>query len=302
MTMEPKFAMTLTHSPYTPPSYEEMQQRHALMEGTTEGMYATSVANMQRLSGVSVSAITYDSDGLAITGIEVLPTLANGEKIPLMIYCRGGSGDYGMLSPGQVTALMAPFATRMRLGVLASNYRGNGGSEGREEFGGADVHDVLNLLALGKQQPWWDGKNIFILGWSRGGMMTYLALKHGAVVNAAAVGAGVADLVDGASFRPEMEEKVYKRFIPEFATRGGEALRERSAICWPEALTAPLLIMHGDADDKVPVGQARALAQQLTALNKPVRYVEYAGGNHALKQHWKQWVDAVVAWFEAHRN
>lgn len=294
--------MNLTRTPFTPPPYAEMQQRHALMEGTTEGMYATSVANMQRLVDLRISAITYASDGLTITGLEVLPTLTAGEKIPLMIYCRGGSGDYGMLSAGQVTALMAPFATRMRVGVLASNYRGNGGSEGREEFGGADVHDVLNLLELGKQQPWWDGKNIFMLGWSRGGMMTYLALKHGAVVNAAAVGAGVADLVDGASFRPAMEEKVYKRYIPEFATRGEEALRERSATCWPEALTAPLLIMHGDADDKVPVWQARALAQQLSALDKPVRYVEYAGGNHALKQHWKQWVDEVVAWFEAHRR
>lgn len=294
--------MAITRSPYTPPGYEFMQERRALMEGTTEGMYATSVANMQRLVDLRISAITYASDGLAITGIEVLPTLADGEKIPLMIYCRGGSGDYGMLSAGQVTALMAPFATRMRAGVLASNYRGNGGSEGHEEFGGADVHDVLNLLALGKQQPWWDGKNIFMLGWSRGGMMTYLALKHGAVVNAAAVGAGVADLVDGARFRPEMEEKVYERYIPDFAARREEAMRERSAVCWPEALTAPLLIMHGDADDKVPVTQARALAQQLKALEKPVRYVQYAGGNHALKQHWKQWVDEVVAWFEAYRK
>lgn len=293
--------MTLTRTPFTPPPYAEMLQHNALMEGTTEGMYATSVANMQRLVDLRISAITYDSDGLAITGLEVLPTIADGEKIPLMIYCRGGSGNYGMLSSGQVTALMAPFATRMRIGVLASNYRGNGGSEGREEFGGADVRDVLNLLELGKQQPWWDGKNIFMLGWSRGGMMTYLALKHGALVNAAAVGAGVTDLIDGVSFRPAMEEKVYQRFIPNFATRGEEALRERSASCWPEALTAPLLIMHGDADDKVPVQQARALAQQLKALDKPVRYVEYPNGNHALKQHWKQWVDEVVAWFEAHR-
>ncbi|MBX9725708.1 MAG: prolyl oligopeptidase family serine peptidase [Rickettsiales bacterium] len=279
-----------------------MLQHNVLMEGTTEGMYTTSIANMQRLEGVTVSAITYDSDGLAVTGIEVLPTLAAGEKIPLMIYNRGGSGNYGMLSPGQVTVLMAPFAMRMRVGVLASNYRGNGGSEGADEFGGGDVHDVLNLLALGKQQPWWDGKNIFMLGWSRGGMMTYLALKHGAVVNAAAVGAGAADLAAGAIFRPAMEEHVYKRYIPDFAARREEAMRERSAVCWPELLSAPLLLLHGDADDKVHVDEARKLYAQLTALGKPVRYVEYAGGNHGLKQHWKQWVDEVVAWFEAYRK
>ena len=294
--------MTLTRTPFTPPSYAEMLQRNALMEGTTEGMYTTSVVNMQRLSGVSVSAITYNSDGLSITGLEVLPTLTAGEKIPLMIYNRGGSGDYGMLSAGQVIGLMAPFAQRMRLGVLASNYRGNGGSEGREEWGGADVHDVLNLLELGKQQPWWDGKNIFMLGWSRGGMMTYLALKHGAVVNAAAVGAGAADLAAGAIFRPVMEEKIYTHFIPNFAARREEAMRERSAVCWPEKINTPLLLLHGDADDRVHVNEARRLYAQLKALDKTVRYVEYAGDNHGLKQHWKQWVDEVLTWFETYRK
>ena len=32
--------------------------------------------------------------------------------------------------------------------MIASNYRGSPGSEGQEEFGGADVNDVLNLLPL----------------------------------------------------------------------------------------------------------------------------------------------------------
>ena len=30
--------------------------------------------------------------------------------------------------------------------LIASNYRGNSNSEGKEEFGGADVNDVLNLI------------------------------------------------------------------------------------------------------------------------------------------------------------
>ena len=158
----------LSRTPYTPPPYAEMAARNALMEGTTEASYNASVANLKALTDMQVSAIAYDSDGLRVTGMEVLPELAPDEKIPLMIYNRGGSGEYGILSPGQVTALMAPFTKAMRVGVLASNYRGNGGSEGREEFGGADVADVLSLLALAQQQPWWDGKNVFMLGWSRG--------------------------------------------------------------------------------------------------------------------------------------
>lgn len=290
----------LTRTPYTPPPYEFMRDAHALMEGTTEASYNASVGNLRGLKDVAVSSITYESDGLAVTGVEVLPELAAGEKIPLLIYNRGGSGNYGMLSPGQITVLMMPFVQRLRVGVLASNYRGNGGSEGREEWGGGDVNDVLNLMEIGKAQEWWDGKNVFMLGWSRGGMMTYLAMKHGAQLNAAVVGAGAADLIRGNVLRPEMD-RVCARFIPGYAENRDALLRERSAVCWPEKISAPLLLLHGDADDKVDVADARDMYAKLQALGKPVKYVEYPGGDHALRKQWKQWVDDAARWFEAHR-
>ena len=288
----------LSRTPYIPPPYSEMADY--LMAGTTQGMYDTSVANLQALKGVEISAITYSSDGLKITGIEVLPEVGAGEKIPLMIYNRGGSGNYGMLSPGQITVLMAPFAKQMRLGVLASNYRGNGGSEGREEFGGADVSDVLNLIALGKEQEWWDGKNIFMLGWSRGGMMAYLAMKAGAELTAVAIGAGLSDLHDAAARREDME-RIYERYAVKGQSRE-ETLNARSAVCWPEKLNAPLLIMHGDADETIDVSGARALVEKLTALHKDVKYVEYPEGNHALKKHWKEWVGETLAWFTKYKK
>ncbi len=293
--------MHLSKTPYTPPSYAFMEQHNALMRGTTQAMYESSVRNVQSLSGVAVSAIAYASDGLRVTGIEVLPEFAAGETAPLLIYNRGGSGNYGMLSPGQITVLMAPFAIALRCGVLASNYRGNGGSEGREEFGDGDVNDVLNLLELGKQQPWWDGKNIFMLGWSRGGMMTYLCLKRGAQITAAATGAALTDLAANLAARPDME-RVYQRFATGFDAHRDDVLRARSAVCWPEKINAPLLLMHGDADDVVDVSQAHELYAKLTALGKQVRYVEYAGGDHALKRHRAEWTEAAVAWFENYRR
>lgn len=290
----------LSRTPYTPPSYATMAENNALMEGTTEASYNASVGNLRGLSGMSVSAITYDSDGLAVTGVEVLPDLAPGERVPLMLYNRGGSGNYGMLSPGQITALMAPFVKAMRVGLLATNYRGNGGSEGREEFGGADVGDVLNLLALGQSQRWWDGKNSFMLGWSRGGMMTCRAMAEGAQLTAAAIGAGLFDAAANLAARPQME-RVFTRFVQSFGESRDEVLRARSAVCWPEKITAPLLLMHGDADAVVDVSGARELHAKLDALGRPVKYVEYAGGDHALRKHWKPWVDETVAWFAAHR-
>jgi len=39
--------------------------------------------------------------------------------------------------------------------TVGSQYRGGGGSEGTDAFGGADVEDVLNLVALLKRLPRW---------------------------------------------------------------------------------------------------------------------------------------------------
>jgi dipeptidyl aminopeptidase/acylaminoacyl peptidase len=60
---------------------------------------------------------------------------------------------------------------------LASNYSGSLFSEGKYEFGGADVNDVLRLIDIAKSIPNADPKRIVMMGWSRGGQMTYQALK-----------------------------------------------------------------------------------------------------------------------------
>jgi dipeptidyl aminopeptidase/acylaminoacyl peptidase len=79
---------------------------------------------------------------------------------------------------------------------VASQYRGNAGGEGKEEFGGRDVDDVLNLIKLLISLPQADAKRIGMYGWSRGGMMTYQALARSDQVAAAIVGAGVTDAFD----------------------------------------------------------------------------------------------------------
>lgn len=263
-----------------------------------EKSYAQMQARFAALTDVLVHDIAYESDGLKVTGIEVLPDFASGETGPLVIFNRGGSRNFGALSVPQILNLMAPLATRLRAGVLGSNYRGNAGGEGREEFGGAEVHDILRLIEIGKEQPWWDGKNVFLFGWSRGGMMTYLTLKAGAQVQAAAVGAGIADLflLDG-----ERMEKLYEALVPGYPATREEAFTARSAVRWPEAISAPLLLLHGDADKKVTIDHARALHARLTDLGKPVKLVEYPGGGHGLMRENAAVMQEVAAWFDAHR-
>jgi len=184
--------------------------------------------------------------------------------------------------------------------VIASQYRGNGGGEGKEEFGGADVHDVTNLIPLAGGLDYVDTKNIFLFGWSRGAMMTFLALKAGMPVNAAAVGGAPADLTRLGQGRPEMIEEVYKQLIPDFDRRAEEVMRERSAVYWPEKLNAPLLMMHGGADWRVKVGSVLVLAQKLQELGKKYELIVYAGDDHGVSFNRADADRRTIAWFKRH--
>src|SRR5205085_227048 len=88
------------------------------------------------------------SDGTLIEQTPCTPQDTAGKQFPLIIYSRGGNREFGKLTAwsrlGFYTYVSNGFV------VLASQYRGNDGGEGREEYGGADVRDVLNLIPLAR--------------------------------------------------------------------------------------------------------------------------------------------------------
>ena len=247
--------------------------------------------------GFECQRLTYLSDGLRVTAYLWKPKDTAGRKLPLILFNRGGNRDFGALSPWEQEGFYSYVSNGFV--VLASQYRGVDGGEGREEFGGADIHDVLSLLPLARSLGYVDLGHVFLLGESRGGMETYLALKAGAPVNAAAVVSGEADLVAGSRERPEMIYEVYRQLIPGFSQNGPALLRERSAVDWPEKINAPLLILHGTADWRTnPKDQALALAEKLQDLGKTYELVMYAQDSHGLPFHWRDRDQRIVEWFK----
>jgi dipeptidyl aminopeptidase/acylaminoacyl peptidase len=243
--------------------------------------------------------ITYGSDGLRVTGFIVEPAAAASTvRHPAIVFNRGGNRMLGAI---RIADLME-FAGWALDGyvVVASQYRGNDGGEGREEFGGADVADVLNVLALARRLPSVDPERVYMYGFSRGGMMTYLALAHGAEVRAAAVLGGPGDLEEGLRHRPEMET-VYRDLMPEYDARRAEHLRARSAAAWPERLSVPLLILHGGADWRVWPGEALAVAAGLQRLGRPYELVVYAGDDHPMSANLPDVRARLRAWFARDR-
>jgi dipeptidyl aminopeptidase/acylaminoacyl peptidase len=242
--------------------------------------------------------IQYTSDGLKVVGFIVKPRNTQRKRYPVIIYNRGGLLDIGKIDTPNILDFYGLASNGFV--VLASQYRGNDGGEGREEFGGADVNDVTGLLSLAARLPYADAKNVFFYGLSRGGMMTLLALQRGAVVNAAAVLGAIFDLEGAIETTKQRAPKIVERvtkLIPDYSSRGAAALRERSAINWPEKLNVPLLIIHGGEDEEVPVSQALAFATKLSGLHKPYELVVYAKDIHEAANNRRDRDARLVAWF-----
>jgi dipeptidyl aminopeptidase/acylaminoacyl peptidase len=251
----------------------------------------------EALKSVELSRITYLSDGLKIKGYLAMPK--SGEKLPCVIFNRGGNRDFGSLRDGPAAGNIGRIASWGYV-VVASQYRGGPGSEGQEEFGGADVNDVINLIPLLQNLPRADASRLGMYGWSRGGMMTYLALTRVTNIAAAMIGGGPTDQVESSDRRKDMETNVFAQLIPGYTTNKQAALRARSALFWPEKLNrnTPILLLHGTADWRVDPTDSLRMATVLLQQKHPFRLVMFEGGDHGLSEFRNERDELVKDWLD----
>ena len=241
--------------------------------------------------------IRYLSDGLIVQGYIATPK--EGGKFPVIIFNRGGNRDFGELTDFRASVLLNKLANWGYV-VLASNYRGSTNSEGREEFGGADVNDILNLIPLAEKLEEADTERMGIYGHSRGGMMTYLTLTKTCKFKAAVIGAGLANAFRNIEMRPEMEEYVFSQLVPKYKDNKEESLRARSAVYFSENLckTTPLMLLHGTADWRVSPLDALQMADSLYAKKHPFRLHLYEGTDHGLNEFRQEINEDIKEFFE----
>ena len=253
--------------------------------------------NYTYLNDVTIEKITYKSDELKVRGYLASPN-SNG-NYPCIIYNRGGNKEFGKLTPKKAVFILARVASWGYV-VVASQYRGNDGGEGKEEFGGQDVNDVLNLIPLFENIKNTDTSKMGIYGWSRGGMMTYLALTKTNKFKAAVIGGGLSDLRTWIDTRRDTIESVYYNNIPNYAQNRSKAINDRSAIFQVENIskTTPILMLHGTSDWRVVPEMAMDLSEEFIKNKVPHRLVLFEGGNHGLREFRKEVDDMTKKWFD----
>jgi len=238
--------------------------------------------------------ITYMSDGLKIRGYLLRPVDTTA-KAPVLIYAPGGFMGDGSIGAGNLIEL-AEWAGRGYI-VVTTNYRGGVGSEGVDEIGGDDVHDVMALVPLIKTIHNADTKNMFLLAESRGGLMAYRSLGEGLPVNAAAIIAGPSNI--------EELYPAFKRFglvVNDLEAEKANHFCRRSAVCWPEKIKTHLLLIHGGNDQIVPVTQTLEMTEKMQKIHKPYSTVIYENDDHSLTNNRPEAMELISEYFNRYKK
>ena len=241
---------------------------------------------------VSVSKIVYDSGGVDVDGYLAHPKDLS-KKYPLVIWNRGGNHKAGLIDEFLAQGMYGEIASWGYV-VLASQYRKD------EEFGGADVDDILNLIPIAESLDYCDTDNIGMEGWSRGGMMAYKVLTKTDRIKCAVMISGLADLSRNEDMRNDLKE-IYRILIggdteEEFEQRK----KERSAVHFYKDINkdTDILLIHGTGDKKISHEDSIDMYEKLKSEGINCELVLIEGGDHYLKKDKKKVAQLRKEWFD----
>ena len=239
--------------------------------------------------------LTYSSDQLPVIAYLYSPTNVSG-RLPVVVYNRGS-----YVVKDQLSNLLPMFKRLAEAGflIVAPMYRGSEGAPGRDEMGGADLHDLMNAVPLIRNLTAADEDNLFLYGVSRGGIMCMLALRDGFPARAAATIGAITDLAAYLQ-RDSRAARLVHTIWPDYDSRREEILFTRSASQWAEKLKRPILLMHGGADPQVDPLHSLKLAMRLQELGHPYGLTIFAGGDHNLNQFSAERDQQAIQWFKKH--
>ena len=193
-----------------------------------------------------------------------------------VMYNHGGNRNFGKLE-NNTTAPICSVCDRI---VVASQYRGCGGSEGEDHFGGDDLNDVIKLIDLcEKHFSFIDMDDFCVIGASRGGVMTYPAAKKDSRIKRIVALGAVTDLFVLYEARDDMKI-VLKETIGFTPEENPEEYKKRSAVYWAEEIKVPVLMFHAKLDKQVLYSQAEDLYAKLKGTTD-CTLITYDDDSHA---------------------
>jgi dipeptidyl aminopeptidase/acylaminoacyl peptidase len=244
----------------------------------------TAQGGIPKESFVTPEIVSFPSfDGLEVPAFLYMPP-ATEEKPPVVINVHGGPES-------QATPMYSPviqYFVNRGYAVLAPNVRGSTGY-GRTYTHLDDVEKRMDAVADLKAAVEWlrasgriDGEKIAIMGGSYGGFMVLAALTTYPDLWAAGV-----DIVGIANFETFLRNTgAYRRHwrIPEYGDpdRDADLFRRISPIHHVDRIEAPLMVIHGDNDPRVPLSEAEQIVEALQSRGRPVDLMRFPDEGHGV--------------------
>ena len=202
------------------------------------------------------------------------------KRHPVVVHVYGGPGAQRVRK--EFPPLTLQLFAQAGFGVFELDNRGSANREKPFEdaihrrLGHVEVADQLAGVEFLRTQDWVDAERIGVFGHSYGGYMVLMCLASS---HAFAAGVSVAPVTDWTLYDTHYTERYLG--TPEDNPQG---YHESAVLPRVPNIDAPLLLMHGMADDNVLFTHTTALMQALQDAGKPFELMTYPGAKHALQE------------------
>jgi dipeptidyl aminopeptidase/acylaminoacyl peptidase len=203
------------------------------------------------------------------------------EPFPAVIFIHGGYGG----NPEYTRALLEWNVAKLLLQegfvVVSTDYR--------HDLHGKDIDDIVAAFEYVSDLPYVEGDRVAYFGDSHGSylaMMAAIRIKPFAIIH----GWGVTDMAEWFEYIKNSEIPVYQTIVEDLRkSLGGEpqdvpeVYRQVSPVTQIDRIKCPVLILHGEEDEDVPVAQAYKLADALKEAAKEYELRVFQNEKHGLR-------------------
>lgn len=259
---------------------------------------------------VQVEPITFKaSDGQKINGyFTAAKTKEQGKIAPVVVLVHGG--PHGVRDYWEFSSEVQYLALN-GYSVLQINYRGSGGygydfeSSGHKAWGSISQQDIYDGYQWLVKQNKATANNVCIMGASFG---AYSAIQSATLYpetyKCAVANAGIYDL--------ELmfdEGDIQKRssglsYLEHVLGTDKNHLRSMSPVNYAEKINIPILLAHGDRDERAPIEHAERLSAALDKANKPYEWFAIDNEGHGFfnPENQKAYMSKVISFLDKNLN
>lgn len=224
------------------------------------------------------------SDGMPLEAILTVPPGASMKNLPMVLMPHGG--PFGIQDTWFFDTDAQFLASRGYL-VLQVNYRGSGGrgpgfvDAGYGKWGTRIQQDLIDGVRWAEAQHYGDSKRVCVYGASFGGYSAMMAVIRAPGLFKCAIGeAGIYDLSMMYKKGDIKDRKSGRNYLEQAIGKDPTELAANSPDKLADKIDVPVLLIHGEEDERAPIAQAKAMRAALEAAHKPYEWLTKPNEGH----------------------